>query len=200
MFARSLPAHAMGGMELHIETLSKELVRKGIEVTIISTFNPLGIEFENRSGVKIHYLKGTMPGRYEWGYLEKSAAKYAELQVIEKFDLIHSQSAGAYSVLARGMNKRFGVPAVVTLHGTSFDEIRTKLRLGLDLRSQASLLKNVYNYLFKDKKYINAADAVIATSDSQAAVIRKYYGVPEEKIILVYNGIDDKLFIPLPAA
>lgn len=196
VFGRSLPAHATGGMELHIETLTAELVKQGADVTLITTKHPSGQEFESREGVKIYYLKGTLPGRYEGGYFRKSAEKFMQLNSAEKYDVIHSQSAGAYGVLASGLNKRLNIPGVVSLHGTSVDEIKTKLRLGFDLRSKISLIKNLYNYLFKDKKYLRAADAVIATSDSQIDVIMKYYGVSREKINLVYNGIDEELFTP----
>jgi len=197
MFARSIPAHAMGGMELHVETLSKRLVKKGVDVTIITTSNPSGAEFEIIDGVKIHYLSGTAPGKYEWGYFVKSAEKFVELQKKENFDLIHSQSAGAYYILKKGLNRRFGLPVVTSLHGTSIDEIKTKLRLGLNPRALLSLLKNTYSYLFQDRKYISLSDAVIATSDAQVGVIRKYFGISKEKIFLVYNGIDDELFSPL---
>jgi len=197
MFARSLPAHSMGGMELHVETLSKELVKSGVDVTIITTFNPLGVEYENKHGVKIHYLKGTMPGRYEFGYYERSAAKFIELNKSEKYDLIHSQSAGAYSIIQKRINKNYNIPVVATLHGTSVDEIKTKLRLGYDIRTKISLAKNHYSYLFRDRMFLNNCDAIIATSDSQVGVINKYYGVPESKIKLVYNGIDDELFTPI---
>ena len=197
MFARSLPAHSTGGMELHIETLSTELIKKGIEVTIITTLNPLGIEYENKLGVKIHYLRGTIPGKYAWGYYEKSAAKFLELHGKEKFDIIHSQSAGAYYIVKKGINRKLGIPVITSLHGTSIDEIKTKLRLGFDLKSKLTLMKNIYGYLFQDRQFLNKCDAVIATSDSQVDVIAKYYGLNRDKINLVYNGIDDELFVPM---
>ena len=196
MFARSLPAHSMGGMELHIETLSKELVKNGIKVTIITTLNPLGIEYENMSGVKIHYLKGTVPGKYQWGYYKQSAAMFMELHKKEKFDLIHSQSAGAYQILKNRINTQLNIPVIISLHGTSIDEIKTKLRLGFDLRSMLSLIKNLCNYIFLDRRFLQMCDTIIATSDSQVNTIAKYYGIAMNKLRLVYNGIDDELFVP----
>ena len=61
-----------------------------------------------------------------------------------------------------------------------------------------SLVKNIYNYFVFDKKLIRLCDAVIATSDSQVNTIRKYYGIEPDKLKLVYNGIDDELFVPNP--
>lgn len=86
MFGRSLPAHAMGGMELHTETLSRELAALGHDVTLITTGNPSGVSFENKEGVKIHYLQGTMPGKYSAGYFKQSELKFIELNDREKFD------------------------------------------------------------------------------------------------------------------
>lgn len=196
MFGRSIAAHSTGGMESHIETLTRELVKLGVDVTVITTANPDGTEYEERSGVKIHYLKGTFPGGYSRAYYARSIDKFIELNSKERFDLIHSQSAGAYGILSKGVNKKLNVPAVVTLHGTSIDEIKTKLRLGFNLRANISVFKNIYDYLFQDKKYMNAADRIIAISDSQVRTIQRYFGIKADKITLIYNGIDDQMFTP----
>lgn len=64
MFGRSLPVHSVGGMELHIETLAQELVKQGIDVTIITTEHPKKVTCEEKMGVKYHYVAEARPGKY----------------------------------------------------------------------------------------------------------------------------------------
>ncbi len=50
------------------------------------------------------------------------------------------------------------------------------------------------------KRSLKRADGIIAVSDYTANDIVKYYGVPKEKIRVIYPGIDAKKFRPLPKA
>ncbi len=195
-FTRTLPAHAVGGMELHIETLARSLSVKGEDVTIITTAHPSGVEYEEKNGVIVHYLAGTRPGKYGRHWWTKSVQKFEELHATQSFDVIHSQSAGACRLIRKRIHKKYGIPVVTSLHGTSIDEIKTKLRLGFNIRAKLGLIKNIYSYLFADRAFISLSDAVIATSDSQVGVIAKWYAVDTQKIHLVYNGIDVDAFAP----
>jgi glycosyltransferase involved in cell wall biosynthesis len=136
------------------------------------------------------------PGKYSRGWWQGSVGKFKELESKEKYDVIHSQSAGAYYLLRKKLNKEYKLPVVVSLHGTSVDEIKTKLRLGFNLRAKLGLVRDIYHYLFWDIFFLSACDAVVATSDQQVKVIEKYYPVRNDKIHLVYNGIDTRLFTP----
>lgn len=194
MFVRSLLAHSIGGMELHVETLTRTLFEDGIDVTIISTSNPSGIEYEEKQGVKIYYLRNTKPGKYSKGWWINSVSAFRKIHEKEKFDVVHSQSAGAYYFLRKKLNVEYNLPVVASLHGTSIDEIKTKLRLGLDLRSKVGLIKNIFSYFFRDGFFLSKCNAIIATSDRQIEVIQKYYPVKRDNIHLVYNGIEEELF------
>ena len=46
MFAKGLPVHIKGGMEVHVEELAKGLIERGHEVTIIATKHPEGLKKE----------------------------------------------------------------------------------------------------------------------------------------------------------
>jgi len=196
MFVRSLPPHAVGGLEYHTQKLTEGLARCGQEISIITTAHPEGKEYEKVNGVDIYYCPKSKPGRYSFNWWKESVKTFETLHQQKNFDLVHSQSGGAYYFLRRGLNKKYNLPVVVTLHGTSFNEIRTKLKIPFDLRSKISLLKNIYTYLFWDRFYLRAADMVIATSDQQLELIKKFYPVKAENLSLVYNGIDTDLFRP----
>jgi len=56
IFTRRMPAHSLGGMQQHTQMLAEGLVKRGHEVTVITTRHPQK-EYEEVNGVKIHYLK-----------------------------------------------------------------------------------------------------------------------------------------------
>lgn len=117
--ARSILSHAKGGIEDHILTLSQGVVKKGHDVTIITTQHPQGIEYEVINGVEIYYLKGTIPGRHRRAREKLSLKKLLELHQKEKFDIIHCQGW-----LINGIDK-LNLPIVLSFHETSIDEIKT---------------------------------------------------------------------------
>ena len=106
MFSRIMPAHSAGGMQDHVLTLSTGLVRRGHRVVVVTSGRADGVELENTGGVEVHFLKGTPPGRNTNAYWFGAARKLEELQAVRPFDLLHSQSAGAYGVYKKGLPAR----------------------------------------------------------------------------------------------
>ena len=51
MFAKGLPVHITGGMEIHVKELAEGLVRKSHKVTIIATKYPEGLKKRNQHKV-----------------------------------------------------------------------------------------------------------------------------------------------------
>jgi len=91
MFAKGLPVHITGGMEIHVKELAEGLVRSGHKVTIITTRHPKGIEKEE-TNLKIYYV-GDKPLKYTTKeFREESVKLFLKLNEKENFDLVHSQS------------------------------------------------------------------------------------------------------------
>lgn len=195
MLARSIPSHVKGGIEDHIFTLCQELVKKGQDVTIITTQHPQGIEYEVIDGIKIYYLKGTIPGRHSQAREKLSIEKFLDLHQKEKFDIIHCQGW-----LIKGIDK-LNLPIVLSLHGTSIDEIKTawnvlitSTNLKMIFISILKILFHIYTYLL-GVKWIKKARGIIATSNEQKKILLEKYKVKKDKLYVVYNGIDIDLFI-----
>ena len=96
MFSRIMPAHALGGMQDHVQTLSAALARRGHRVAVMTSARADGKEFEIVEGVEIHFLKGTTVGRYSNAFWSASARQCEELHAQKPFDILHSQSIGAF--------------------------------------------------------------------------------------------------------
>ena len=71
MFSRIMPAHSIGGMQDHVQTLGAGLAARGHRVQVLTTACRDGIEHERVDGVEIHYLRGTSPAEYSRAYWQR---------------------------------------------------------------------------------------------------------------------------------
>ncbi len=203
MFSRIMPAHSPGGMQDHVQTLSAGLARKGHAVSVITSARVDSTEFQTLKGVNIYYLKGTPPGRNTNAYWFGAARKLEELHAGEPFDILHSQSVGAYGVYKKGLNRRYGLPLITSFHGTHLDVLTTSWHTDVALANPVGVarfialsLNLLYRYLYRDLWFTRASDVVIATSDADPGKYRTLYRLPDGQIRKVYNGIDTDLFTP----
>ena len=203
MFSRIMPAHSPGGMQDHVQTLSAGLARKGHAVSVITSARVDGLDFQTLEGVSVYYLKGTPPGRNTNAYWFGAARKLEELQAAKSFDILHSQSVGAYGVYKKKLNRRYGLPLVTSYHGTHLDVLTTSWHTDVAptnpigvARFAALSLNLLYRYLYRDLWFTRGSDVVIATSDTDPAKYRALYRLPDARIRKVYNGIDTDLFAP----
>lgn len=196
VFTRSTLVHSLGGMEVHADLLSKGLAKSGHRVSIITTAHPAGILEDFSDGVNIFYLPKTRPGKYSKEWQQFSTRKFFELNRQQKFDLVCSESGGAFSFLAKRLNKKLKIPAILIMHGIFYNELKTRLNLGFSLKNILAVAYYIFVYFFRDLLYIPRADAVIATSQKQNKLIRRFYFLPERKVFTVYNGIDTALDSP----
>ena len=206
MFSRIMPAHAPGGMQDHVQTLSAGLARKGHAVSVITSALPDGKKFDNLDGVKIYFLKGTPPGRNTNAYWFGAARKLEELQAATPFDILHSQSVGAYGVYKKRLNRKYHLPLITTFHGTHWDVLTTSWHTDFALtnpigvvRFFAMSLNLLYRYAYRDLWFTRRSDVVIATSDADVRKYKALYRVSDARIRKVYNGIDTELFAPRDA-
>ncbi len=95
----------------------------------------------------------------------------------EQFDVIHAHDWLSFGA---GMEAKrvSGKPLIVHVHATEFD------RCG----GSAGVNPDVYRI---EKEGMEYADRVIAVSELTKGIIVREYGIPEEKVRVIYNGIDE---------
>ena len=120
VMTRIVSSHSLGGMQKQTMDLCYGFVKKGHQVTVITTGRNDGIETENLDGVEICYLSGSKPGYYSRKWNSAARKKISEVHQSSPIDVIHSQSMGANGILKWA--KRNSVPIVSTWHGTSLTE------------------------------------------------------------------------------
>lgn len=96
-------------MEDHALALVQGLAARGHEVTVVTTGHET-LTVERTGGVEIHYVPGTPSRVYspEWRRLGTEAIQRLHAQ--RRFDVLHSQSIGAYEFLDRGLHRALGLP------------------------------------------------------------------------------------------
>jgi glycosyltransferase involved in cell wall biosynthesis len=206
MLARALPAHRKGGVPDHTWMLARGLASRGVGVHVMTTRIGNGPGVSVREGVTVHALANTRPDSYGGGWWSESARCTIALQGAERFDLIHCQSSAGYGVVNAGIHRRLRIPAVVSQHGTYYDELLTRWRNGFSAdpvrcaKNLAAIAWIVPTLLVRDRPYLRAASGVVSTSDEQYDLISRVYGIPEERLHKVYNGMDLTLFTPGPGS
>jgi len=130
---------------------------------------------------------GTGSGGYS-SDLFADAQRYARLAsalaVHEDFDVIHAHDWLTYhaGIAVRALT---GKPLVCHIHATEFD------------RSGEHINQGVYDI---ERAGMHAADRVVAVSRLTKAIVHTRYGVPDEKIDVVYNGVEQHEAQPVEGA
>ncbi len=120
------------------------------------------------------------------GDLVADAERYARMVVAlgfrERFDVIHAHDWLTYPA-GIALSYVTGKPLVVHVHATEFD------------RSGEHVNQRVYDI---EREGMHASARVIAVSMLTKGICTRRYGVPAEKIEVVYNGVDQESGQPVP--
>jgi glycogen(starch) synthase len=173
-----------GGLARHVRKLSEGLVDRGVEVHVLTRGgeeSPEGIV----NGVRVHRVREpTRPAELNefvaWVERMNSDMLAAGVELGDRytFDLVHGHDwlvANACDHLA----KRFEAPLVTTIHATEHG------------RHQGWVDKHPQSYIHGVERWItNRSDRVVACSFYMAEQIADIFGVDEDRIEVIPNGID----------
>jgi glycogen synthase len=181
---REFPPYVYGGAGVHVEYLAAELAKlMEIEVRAFGDqdltkghLTVKGYPFENpifdHSNDKLKAVFKTL-----------STGLHMNAEVIDA-DVVHCHTW--YSHFAGIMAKLcYGIPLVITTH--SLEPLRPWKREQLGRGYDASS--------WIEKTAIEMADVLIAVSEETKEDVLKYFDVDEDKIEVVYNGIDLKEYV-----
>jgi glycogen(starch) synthase len=174
-----------GGLARHVRKLSEALVELGMEVHVLTRGGEESPPEESPGGVAVHRIREpTRPtelGEFvAWVERMNSDMLAAGVELGDRFsfDLVHGHDwlvANACDHLA----KRFDAPLVTTIHATEHG------------RHQGWVEKHPQSYIHGVERWItNRSDRVIACSFYMREQIADIFGVEEEKVSVIPNGID----------
>jgi glycogen(starch) synthase len=106
--------------------------------------------------------------------VRRYAGKVMEIATVEDFDIVHAHDWMTYPA-GIAVAQSSGKPFIVHVHSTEFD------------RSGEHVNQRIYDI---ERQGMHAAIAVIAVSNYTKNIIVSRYGVPPEKVEVVYNGVE----------
>ena len=191
VIAAFYPAQAYGGTVEVAYRLSKELVRRGHEVTVYTSdsldkYHRQKSRVSEIDGIKIYYFK-TLNNRLAWTHrLIFTPGILPQLRrEINSFDIVHLHSYYTFlNIATHHYAKRYGIPYIFQAN-SSILPIFQKQRL-----------KKFFN-LFWGYRILKDASKVIAGTEMEIEET-KSMGVNEEKIALILPGYDVNYFSDLP--
>jgi glycogen(starch) synthase len=126
----------------------------------------------------------TGAGAHYQGDLVAEAERYARLVVAlargERFDLVHAHDWLTFPA-GQALSRVTGRPLVVHVHSTEFD------------RAGEHVNQRVYEI---ERRGMMSAMRVLCVSEYTRRLVLQRYGVPAEKVDVVYNGIDNERWQP----
>lgn len=179
LFTNEYPPNVYGGAGVHVEYLSRELARMvPVEVRCFGEQDVQDDNLRVKGYPAWPDAKENTDKRFG-GALDALARSLSMAKDQFDADVVHCHTwytdmAGFYA------KKLWGVPLVVTIH--SLEPLRPW---------KVEQLGNAY-YLssWVEQTGIEQADAVIAVSTGTKEDVLKFFNVPEDRIHVIYNGID----------
>jgi glycogen synthase len=183
-----------GGLARHVRKLSEGLVDRGVEVHVLTRGGEESPSEEVVSGVSVHRVREpTRPADLNefvaWVERMNSDMLAAGVELGDRlsFDVVHGHDwlvANACDHLA----KRAGAPLVTTIHATEHG------------RHQGWVDKHPQSYIHGVERWItNRSDRVIACSTFMREQIVDIFGVEEDAVEVIPNGIDPEDLQPQDA-
>jgi glycogen synthase len=174
-----------GGLARHVRKLSEQLVAQGVEVHVLSRGDESMAAEEEAGGVWVHRVREPRRPRdlgefVTWVEHMNADMLAAGVELGDRFDfdLVHGHDwlvASAGDHLAR----RFRCPLVVTIHATEYG------------RHQGWVDKHPQSYIHGVERWMaNRADRVITCSHYMRGHVADVYGLEEDRVTVIPNGID----------
>lgn len=194
MFGWELPPHNSGGLGTACLGMARALIKKGVDLTfILPQYQPVSVPF------KVLYVPKPISSQtfsayaHDINYAQFSSllhqvlayADYARKLARElQFDIIHAHD---WLTIPAGLasKKISGKPLIIHVHATEFDR-------GGGTSVNPTILAI-------EKQGFEKADKIITVSHLTKSILVEKYQIPEDKIVVVHNGIDPEDYPP-PAA
>ncbi|KAH7678179.1 D-inositol-3-phosphate glycosyltransferase protein [Dioscorea alata] len=195
LFVKRWPQRNLaGGLERHALTLHLALARRGHQVHIFTTTTSSSTNpnYPNVTTMRFHFTPPS-PG----GYLNQALAwqQFQTQNSSDKpFDVIHTESVGLFHGRARNISH-----LAVSWHGIAYETIHSDIVQDL-LRgpneTRQSVLAERLAKVIEEVKFFNRYSHHVATSDHVGDVLKRIYMIPEERVHIIVNGVDETIYKP----
>jgi glycogen synthase len=188
ILTREFPPYIYGGAGVHVDYLARELANlndRENDVNILC-FGDQKQAFSNRKITGIGPRKSLLlEDTSHEKILDILLRDIDMVGILRKADIVHCHTW--YTHLAGCLLKEIlDAPMILTTHSLEPHRPWKREQLGKGYDVSSWIEKTAYEN----------ADGVIAVSESMKEDVQNLYGVPAEKIEVIHNGIDDKMYRP----
>jgi len=188
MLTWEFPPRIIGGISPHVYYLSKSLARNGAKVYVVTCDFPGAPQHEVVDGVqvlRIDSYKNPSPDFATWVYLmnvnmQKEAAALVN-SLGGKIDVFHAHD-WLVATAGIGLKHVFRKPLFATMHST---EIGRRNGIHFDYEKMIHETEAWLTY---------EAWKVICCSDYMVSHVRWAFGLPEDKLVMVPNGVNTEVY------
>src|SRR6266542_1761895 len=185
MLSWEYPPLIEGGLARHVRKLSENLACLGVEVHVLTRGREESPSEEVVEGVHLHRVREPLRpaelGEFiTWVEHMNTDMLAAGVELGDRFDfdLVHGHD-WLVSVAGDHLAKRLRAPFVVTIHATEYG------------RHQGWVDKHPQSHIHGIERWMaNRADQVIACSAYMRDHVADIYGIEEERVTVIPNGID----------
>lgn len=186
MLSWEYPPHLNGGMGQHVKDLVPALleVDSELELHILTPMFGEGVSHEDHGRLHVHRVNARTPSE-DRIYEDVVAANVGFVPAAEQlladsgpFDLIHVHD-WLPSFAALALQEAFDLPLVATIHATERGRYRGALYSDMSRAIDAA-----------EGRLARQAQHVITCSVAMQYEVHTFYGVPEERISVIPNGVD----------
>ena len=201
MLGWELPPHNSGGLGVACYQLCKSLSKldvdiefvvpyeadHGIDFMAITAANPQGVKSIIQSGIAYDSYKYVMnDGTEEWHSVFDQQSMYElavnRLTSSQTYDIIHAHDWLTFRAGLRA-KENLGCPLILHVHSLESDRAGGK--------HGNPLVHEIEDIAF------HAADKIIAVSNFTRQAIVDQYGIPDDKVDVIYNSIESSDVVPL---
>ncbi|MGI6663758.1 MAG: glycosyltransferase family 4 protein [Bacillota bacterium] len=187
MLAWEYPPHHVGGLGRHVGHLSRALLERGAEVTVITRSVSGETETRDDEGVRVvsaapFHLHPpdfvTWAAQFNVSLMEAATREMSS----RRFDLVHAHDwIVAYA--AKAIKEVWEIPLIATIHATEFGR-----QGGIHNPMQAHISETEWWLCYESLR-------VIVCSRYMRAEVGTVFRVPRDKLRVIPNGIDSSWFM-----
>lgn len=188
MFSWEFPPRVIGGISPHVYFLSKSLAKNGVKVYVVTCDFPDTPMHEVIDGVEVYRVdsyKNPAPDFATWVYLmnlnmQREAAAIVN-KVADRIDVFHAHD-WLVATACIGLKHVFRKPLLATMHSTEIGR-----RDGLHTPTERMIHETEAWLTYE-------AWRVICCSNYMVSHVKWAFGLPEDKLSMVPNGVNTSVY------